>query len=63
MNDVDAIEAITNATVGLVVSVLLTWLWLGFAPMQSVIITAVFFVVSTVRAYVLRRIFRRIGNG
>lgn len=54
----DAIEAITNSTLGLIVSVLLTWLWLGFTPVQSVAITAVFFIASTARSYGVRRFFR-----
>lgn len=54
----DAIEAITNSTLGLIVSVLLTWLWLGFTPVQSIAITAVFFIASTVRSYGVRRFFR-----
>lgn len=35
----DAIEALTNATVGLIVSWCLTWAWLGFNPIQSAGIT------------------------
>ena len=54
----DAIEATANATLGLIFSVLLTWLWLGFTPAQSIGITAVFFCVSTLRAYGLRKLFR-----
>jgi len=59
---IDAIEAVTNATVGLIVSILLTWLWLGFTPVQSAGITAVFFITSTARAYIVRRAFRRLGK-
>ena len=58
----DAIEALSNAAIGLVVSWLLTWLWLGFSPVGSITITAVFFCVSTVRSYVLRRLFRSLEN-
>ena len=61
MVSLDAIEAFANAAVGLVVSLLLTWLWLGFTPAQSAGITAVFFGVSTARAFVLRRVFRWLG--
>lgn len=56
--DLDVLEAFTNASIGLLVSVLLTWLWLGFTPMQSVGITAAFFAVSTARSYAIRRLFR-----
>ena len=58
----DALEAFTNASLGLIVSVLLTWLWLGFTPVQSVGITAVFFIASTARAYGLRKLFRWWGD-
>lgn len=54
----DAAEALSNAAIGLLVSLLLTWLWLGFTPIQSAGITAVFFIVSTVRSYIIRRCFR-----
>ena len=54
----DAAEALTNAALGLAVSLLLTWLWLGFSPAQSVGITAVFFMASTARAYAIRKVFR-----
>lgn len=54
----DGAEAITNAAIGLLVSLLLTWLWLGFTPMQSAGITAVFFAVSTARSFAIRRFFR-----
>lgn len=59
----DVVEAVTNATLGLVVSFCLTWLWLGFAPVQSIVITGVFFGASTARAYLLRLVFRRIDRG
>jgi len=54
----DAAEALTNAAIGLIVSMLLTWLWLGFTPIQSAGITAVFFIASTVRSFIIRRCFR-----
>ncbi len=53
-----ALEALCNAVIGLVASWLVTWLWLGFNPVQSAKITAVFFGISFARAYVIRRIFR-----
>lgn len=52
-------EAITNATLGLIVSWLITWAVLGFTPAQSAGITLLFFAVSTVRAFAVREIFRR----
>ena len=54
----DVAEALTNAAIGLLVSLLLTWLWLGFTPIQSAGITAVFFIASTVRGFIIRRCFR-----
>jgi hypothetical protein len=52
-------EAITNATLGLIVSWLITWAVLGFTPEQSVGITLLFFAVSTVRSFIVREAFRR----
>jgi hypothetical protein len=57
---VNALEALCNAVIGLVVSWLLTTLWLGFSPSQSAGITAVFFGVSFARAWVIRELFRRL---
>lgn len=54
----DALEALSNAVLGAVLSVLITWLILGFTPVQSTGITAMFFGVSTARSYALRRLFR-----
>lgn len=55
-----ALEALTNAAVGFIVSWLVTWLVLGYSPAQSVGVTLMFFVLSFGRAYVIRRIFRRL---
>ena len=54
-------EAITNATLGLIVSWLITWAVLGFTPVQSIGITAMFFAVSTVRSFIVREAFRRLA--
>lgn len=59
----DGIEAITNATVGLAVSVLAVWaLWPVFGweatPSQSVAVTALFWALSAARTYAIRRVFR-----
>ena len=59
----DALEALTNATVGLVVSVLAVWtLWPLFgwhaSPAQSVAVTGLFWALSAVRGYLVRRLFR-----
>jgi len=59
----DAIEAMTNAAVGLVVSWLATLLVLGYSPAQSAAITAMFFGLSFTRAWVIRAAFRRLANG
>jgi hypothetical protein len=56
---IDATEALTNAAVGLIVSWGLTTYWLGFSPTQSAGITAVFFLASFSRAWILRALFRR----
>ena len=59
-----ALEALTNATVGLVVSWLLTLhalpLW-GYTPgpAAAASITAMYFVASFLRAWALRLVFKR----
>jgi hypothetical protein len=53
-------EAITNSTLGLAVSWLITWAVLGFTPVQSIGITLLFFAVSTARNFIVREAFRRI---
>ena len=57
----DAAEALANAAIGLVVSWAATWAVLGFSPVQSVGVAAMFFALSTARQFVLRRLFRRWG--
>ena len=59
----DLTDAITNATAGLAVSVLAVWtLWPLFgwhaSPAQSIGVTALFWALSTVRTYAIRRLFR-----
>lgn len=59
-----AVEALTNAAIGLVVSWVATYtllpLW-GFAPSarQSIGITGMFFVLSFARAFIIREAFRK----
>lgn len=62
-----ALEALTNATIGLCVSWAATFYLLPFwglhpNPSTSLGITAMFFILSFVRAYVLRRAFAAWGN-
>lgn len=59
---IDAAEAFVNATIGLVVSWTLTWAVLGFSPVQSAGITAMFFTASFSRAWIIRALFRRLAN-
>jgi len=61
---IDATEAAANAVAGLVISaatVQVAWPLFGWQAStgQSISVAALFFVLSTARAYVLRRIFRR----
>lgn len=56
---IDAIEAFTNAGVGLIVSWAATWLVLGYSAAGSIAVTAMFFVLSFTRAFILRSVFRR----
>jgi hypothetical protein len=64
---IDTAESLTNATVGLAVSVAITYaalpLW-GLEPSlsDSVSITAMYFAVSTARSYAVRRAFRRLAG-
>ncbi len=57
-----ALEAFTNAAIGLVVSWAATYLILGYSPAQSLGITLMFFGLSFTRAYVIRRIFRSLSD-
>lgn len=62
----DAIEAVTNATVGLLLSIAtvsLLWPVFGWSATisQSVAVTAVFWALSAVRTYTIRKIFRRLS--
>jgi len=57
----DLAEVLANAIVGLAVSWAATWAVLGFSPVQSVGVTAMFFALSTARQFVLRRLFRRLA--
>ena len=54
----DALEALTNAGVGLVGSWAATWLVLGYSPASSAGVTAMFFGLSFTRAWIIRGIFR-----
>ena len=54
----DAVEALANAAIGLVVSWLATWLVLGYSAASSMGITAMFFGLSFTRAWIIRGIFR-----
>ena len=55
----DAIEAMTNAVIGLAVSWAATFFVLGYSPAQSAAITAMFFALSFSRSWLLRALFRR----
>lgn len=59
----DAIEALTNAAIGLVVSWAATLFVLGYTATQSAAITAMFFGLSFTRAWIIRAAFRRLGRG
>ena len=59
----DALEALANAGIGLVVSWTATWLVLGYSPASSAAVTAMFFGLSFTRAWIIRGIFRGMGNG
>ena len=54
-----ALEAFTNATIGLIVSWLACFYILGYTPGESVGVTAMFFGLSFARAFIIREAFRR----
>lgn len=58
-----AVESLLNAVVGLVVSWAATFLVLGYTAQGSVAVSAMFFGLSFVRAWIIREIFRRRANG
>ena len=58
----DAIEALTNAAIGLLVSWAATYFILGYTASGSAAVTAMFFGMSFVRAWVIRSTFRRFAN-
>ena len=55
----NAAEALTNAAIGFIVSWLATLFVLGYSPGHSLLVTAMFFVLSFARAYILRIAFSR----
>jgi len=62
---IDGLEAAANAVAGLVISmaaVQIAWPMFGWQATveQSSMVAGLFFILSTARAYVLRRIFRRL---
>ena len=59
----DAIESIANATIGLLFSWAATFWILGYTATGSIGVTAMFFALSFTRAWALRALFRRFGNG
>ena len=54
-----ALEAFTNATLGLLVSWAFTFFALGFTASQSVGITACYFFLSFARSWAIREVFRK----
>ncbi len=57
-----AVEALTNATVGLIVSWAATFFVLGYSATGSLAVTALFFTLSFTRAYALRILFRKLED-
>jgi hypothetical protein len=58
----DLIEATSNALIGFAVSWAATFFILGYSAGSSIAVTGMFFGLSFVRAYVLRKLFRRLGK-
>jgi len=55
----DAAEALTNAIIGLAASWAATFFVLGYSAAGSAGVTAMFFVLSFTRAWIIRAVFRR----
>lgn len=53
-----ALEALCNATIGLVVSWSLTAFVLGYTPTQAVGVTLLFFAASFTRSWLIRKAFK-----
>ena len=56
------IETMTNLLTGFVISVLITHYWMGYTTTNSIKITAVFFVASAIRLYMVRRFFANLKD-
>lgn len=56
-----ALEALANATIGLIVSWTATFFVLGYSASGSAAVTAMFFGLSFARSYVLRVLFGRLA--
>ena len=56
---IDALEALSNAAIGFVISWAATFWILGYSAAGSIAVTAMFFALSFSRSYILRRLFRR----
>jgi hypothetical protein len=57
-----AIEALANAAIGLLVSWAATFFVLGYSASGSLAVTMMFFGLSFVRSYLLRRAFDRVAK-
>jgi hypothetical protein len=55
----DTIEALCNATIGLIVSWAATFFVLGYSATGSAAITGMFFALSFARSWAIRAAFRR----
>jgi hypothetical protein len=53
-----ALEALLNASIGLVVSWTLTAFVLGYTPSQAVSVTMMFFAASFTRSWLIRKAFK-----
>ncbi len=56
----NALEALSNAVIGLIVSWAATYFILGYSASGSAAVTGMFFCLSFARSYALRLIFHRI---
>jgi len=59
---IDTIEALANALLGLLVSWAASLFVLGYTAAESALVTAMFFFLSFSRAWLLRRLFRKMQS-
>jgi hypothetical protein len=58
----DVFEVTTNMVAGAVINCILTYYLFGVSPSFAILSTGIFFIVSWLRSYAFRKLFRRLEN-